>query len=253
MKASLTHSVEQYYKTGDLAHFMESASLLIMDYCRKRLSRDADTIGDFYLHFYERAGLCLERYKTRQNLPFNGYLATYLRHEFYNFRRKTKRRQINEYAEESIENARASNESATPEFEKAVENLAPEVRLAYRLHTGLRLNRFDLRLLIQKTGDARQAADLVAEMQVRLRKNYRRAEEQQIRVVALQKKIEENSGPMERLKRWKENAISSIKKSAIIFSVSEIARILGQNKSTISRKLRSARLQIQPGNLWQEA
>ncbi|MBE7437596.1 MAG: hypothetical protein HS115_04000 [Spirochaetales bacterium] len=236
---ALKESLEDYYRTGRADSFMHQSSAWIMQYCQNRLCHDPDVVGDFYLYFYERAHLCLDRYRIRQNLPFVGYLATYLRHEFYNFRRRSQKT-IETVLFESMEDLRSETTAPAPEAD--IEALPRDTRLAYKLHRGLRLHLTDLRQLIELCGDARRAAQVMTDFQLRLEANQGRARHLQERVIQLQRRIEKEDDTLRysRIRRFKDRALGLIGKTGIVFSVTDLSQIFGVNKSTISRKLKAA-------------
>jgi len=236
---ALDESLDDYYRTGKADSFMRHSSTWIMQYCQNRLCHDPDVVGDFYLYFYERAHLCLDRYRTRQNLPFMGYLATYLRHEFYNFRRRSQKT-VPTVLFETMEDLKAEETVQPPEAE--IEALPPDTRLAYKLHRGLRPHLADLKQLIALCGDARRAARVITDFQLRIEANRGRARHLEERVVQLQRRIEKESDTLRysRIRRFKERALSLLGKTAVVFSVTDLSQIFGVNKSTISRKLKAA-------------
>ena len=171
----------RYWSTGDLPDFMEQASPFIMRYCRRRLSKDDDLIGDFYVHFYERAPGCLEHYKSRQDIPFTGYLATYLRHEFLNYAKTSRNARYSETPtaeffgrERSMFSFSGADEQPdAPELppddsvDRLLEPLPLHVRLPIKLYHGLELNFEELHEIASVHETPIAAAQFVTEYRTR--------------------------------------------------------------------------------------
>lgn len=231
----------EYFRTESVQDFMHSCSTWIMNFARIRLTRDPDVAGDFYVFFYERAGRCLEAYKTRQHLPFTGYLATYLRHEFYNFIRLRRRQAISESPlDESRVEAPAPSAAESPVVDRLME-LPLDLRLPLKLHHGIDLSGAEIRAMALARGPQETQSMLreMARRKLTLFKEQEKLEERAARLNHLM-----HRSPDQRLRKWKERVLEALSRHKPVFSYAEIARLLGTSKSTVSRRIESARDQI---------
>lgn len=231
----------EFYRTESVQDFMHSCSGWIMNFARVRLTRDPDVAGDFYVFFYERAGRCLEAYKTRQHLPFTGYLATYLRHEFYNFIRLRRRKTVAESPlDESRVEAAASGSSDSHIVDRLME-LPMDLRIPLKLHHGIDLNGAELRAMALSRG-ASETQGMLREMARRKLTLFKEQEKLEERAARLNHLLHKSSD--DRLRKWKERVLEALSRHRPVFSYTEIARLLGTSKSTIARRIDSAREQI---------
>ena len=256
-----------YWDSGDIRQFMERASTWIMHFCRQRLNHDPDVIGDFYVYFYERADLCLETYKTRQDLPFTGFLATYLRHEFYNFIYPRRRYSVDECMTADILGLKMASEISYPItvterqilLEKMMHELASmpvAYRLPLKLTHGMELNCEEMRTMIAHCGSPRKAAHFLQEYN---RKRERRREKLmrlRNRVAHLNYMI--HASPRRKgistdaflWRKWKRRILTVIERQSAICSRSDIARLLRMNKSTVARRIDRAESKLRRGAVW---
>lgn len=244
-----------YWDTGDFSGLMEKISPWMIEFCKKRLHPDPDIVGDFYLYFFERTKICLERYKTRQHLPFTGYLATYLRHEYYNFIKPRRHQKLLEYKSEEIFGNSAfpdilsdteNRERLELELEGRIQLLSLSLRLPLKLQYGLQLNCEELRYLTGKSETPGFAAAFLIEFNHRkvktqkaLQKLYNRAAFLNYMINASPDRNDLRSNPIQ-WRRWKKRIEYAIEGRRIIYKQYEISHLLGINKSTVSRRIKRA-------------
>ncbi|MCE9599349.1 MAG: hypothetical protein K8S54_15400 [Spirochaetia bacterium] len=234
-----------YYESEDLPAFMDGCAKWIMRYVQIRLTRDPDMAGDFYLHFYENKGVaCLGAYKTRQDIPFTGFLAVYLRNEFSNFLRTRKRTQISAFPMEDF--SRLADVESVPDSrgDKLLDrmtDLSLELRIPLKLHYGMDLTAPELRMLAITRG-AEDASRLLRELARRRRQHLTVSERQINRAGRLNHLIHER--PSSRLQRWKSRVVQALGKPKPIFSYAEIGTFLGTSKTTVARRIETARAHL---------
>ena len=249
---------DQYWNTGDLRGFMAEASPFILRYCRRRLSRDDDLIGDFYVHFYERAHGCLERYKNRQDIPFTGYLATYLRHEFLNYTRAARNVQIRETPSAEIfgreqESRAAAASDAIPaldqKIDRSLERLPLQNRLPLKLYYGMELNIEELREIADRHSQPAEAAAFMAGYRRRRLQRSERNRRLEDRSAHLTYLIHRKPGTEEhrRWSRWKNRLNDMLLQKRGVMSIGELGRLFGVSKSTIARRMEQAQRMIRGG------
>ncbi|MCR9142242.1 MAG: hypothetical protein NXI24_08315 [bacterium] len=247
---------DRYWSTGDLRDFMAEASPFIMRYCRRRLSRDDDLIGDFYVHFYERAPRCLEHYKSRQDIPFTGYLATYLRHEFLNYVRSARQVEVHETPTAEFFGREAQSTAtsipATPHdlaIDRAVEALPLHTRLPLKLYYGMELNIAELQEIAELHSQPADAAAFMANYRARRLQRSERTRRIEDRSAHLTYLIHRRPGTEDRRRwsRWKNrlNDMLIIKRG--VMSTGELSRLFGVSKSTIARRMEQAQRVIRGG------
>ncbi len=260
----------QYWDVGSIRDFMEAAAPWIMDYCARRLDSDPDILGDFFVYFYERAETCLETYKSHQHIPFTGYLATYLRHQYMNFMRPRLYNRVAEFAVGDIYEADPSmyaNPDAEPpevkgestlkpggglrakeldRLNESLEKLSLEMRLPVKLFYGINLNRGELRAVVENSSSPAGAAEFMLEFNRRREALTNRLTRLRHRAAHLDYLIHSNpvrpgikAGPV-KWKRWKHRILKTINGERAVFSRADIAVLLGVNRSTISRRLERA-------------
>lgn len=275
---------DRYWKSEDLPAFMERASPFIMRYCRNRLTRDDDLIGDFYVHFYERAAGCLERYKSRQHIPFTGYFATYLRHEFLNYARSVRDTRyfekpvddLHEWsplaridatgrpgsghslvgASDKQDDEDATDDAQMAELTAAVDTLDPEARLALKLYHGMELHMADLQQLAKLSANPQAAAELVCEFRARLQRRRARLRKIEDRSAYLNYLIHRrpDDGPaVQRWSRWKQRLRETLAHDRGLMSTSEIGTLFRVSKSTVARRLARARKFLEENRTQPEA
>lgn len=231
----------EYYRSGSVQDFMHSCSAWIMDFARIRLTRDPDVAGDFYIFFYERADRCLAAYKTRQHLPFTGYLATYLRHEFYNFIRFRRTRSVQET---SLDETRLLDSRGPAPENHIVDRLMElplDLRLPLKLHHGIDLTGAELRSMAITRGPG-ETQSMLREMARRKLTLFKEQEKLEERAARLNHLLHQSAD--DRLRKWKERIVEALSRPKPVFSYAELARLLGTSKSTIARRIDSARDQI---------
>lgn len=229
-----------YYRTEDLREFMNASASWMMRYIQIRLTRDPDRAGDFYLHFYERAARCLEAYRSRQHLPFTGFLATYLRHEFMNFLRTAKTKEGSEVKADDMSYFPAADERPPSPESDVPADLPLNCRIPLKLHSGLHLNSEEIRSLAVELGPGATASLLKEAMQRRMSRD-RRTQKLEDRAARLNYLIHTSKAPASRLKKWKNRIVAMLDRPRPIFSYSELAERLGTSKTTISRRIDQAR------------
>ncbi|MEQ9364658.1 MAG: sigma-70 family RNA polymerase sigma factor [Leptospirales bacterium] len=248
---------DRYWSTGDLREFMAEASPFIMRYCRRRLSRDDDLIGDFYVHFYERAPGCLEHYKSRQNIPFTGFLATYLRHEFLNYARATRSEQVPETPtaeffgwDAQSRSESDARESRDLEIDQFVAELPVKTRLPLKLYYGMELNIEELREIARlhpRPGDAAEFMSAYRARRMRLSERTRKLEDRSAHLNYL---IHRRPGAEahRRWSRWKHRLNNMLLIKRGVMSIGELANLFGVSKSTIARRMEQAQRTIRGGS-----
>jgi len=256
-----------YWDTGDLRKFMERASPWILDFCYHRLNSDPDVVGDFYVYFYERATICLDKYKSRQHLPFTGYLATYLRHEYYNFIRPRSHCAVEATTIANIHGlegrSRMQNPFSESEKECAMNRIAEmmaalplRLRLPLKLHYGFDLNCEELRDLVSRAPSPGRAAEFLLEFNNRrdsLRKKIGRLRN---RAAHLNHLIHASPtrGDLDTdartWRRWKNRILGVLSRNRSVYTQGEIAGLLGVSRSTVSRRVARALEIIRGGELW---
>ncbi len=243
----------RYFEDGDLRHFMERASGWILDFCRYRLSRDPDLVGDFYVHFYERADLCLQKYRVRTYMPFTGYLATYLRREFFNFKRG-RRSPVHEVNAPEIFGEEATSSLQYPARGEAdplsrslqrIHELSLPARLPLKLYYGMNLDSAELRYIVEVHENPTSASAFLKEFHTRREKMRTRVRHLSDRAAHLSLLI--HSADMEgdpvaadRRRRWKRNLERVQSRDLHLFSLSELAVLLRLSKSAVSRRIQRA-------------
>ena len=275
---SLPHA---YWQSGDLPAFMAGASSFILRYCRARLSRDDDLVGDFYVHFYEKAPTCLEQYKSRQNYPFTGYLASYLRHEFLNFRRKVRESERMERPTADVitrgnrggllnfaADCNAEDDALAEMYEPSatdshsyfdgtlLANLPLRLRLPLKLYYGLELDLEELETVTRLHDTPAGAAAFLVDW--RQRRDRWNAEMQRLedRAAHLTYLLFHGTGPSgrkpqdtkrshERWSRWKRRLQERMYRNRGLMSTAELGALFGLSKSSIARRLQRALKLIQ--------
>lgn len=246
----------RFWQTGDLTAFMEGASPFILRYSRKRFCQDDDLIGDFYVHFYERAVGCLNHYQERQHIPFTGYLAKYLYNEFLNYirtrrshsQRETPAAEIYACARPDPDEADATG--APPEIDlrldRALQNLPVRLRLPLKLYYGLELNIEELRAIVERLNDPVAASNFLIDYRARRLRQSERMRWLEDRAAHLTYLIHRSpgSGQYRNWTRWKERLRRMVQQNRGILSVGELSQLLGASKSTIARRIEQAQSQI---------
>ncbi|MBL8019302.1 MAG: sigma-70 family RNA polymerase sigma factor [Leptospirales bacterium] len=241
----LKHLPRAYYESEDMAAFMNGCAPWILRYVQVRLTRDPDLAGDFYLHFYEKKGqACLKAYSTRQDIPFTGFLAVYLRNEFSNFLRTRKRKTIEAFPTEDL--SRLPNVESVPDSRgdrllDRLTDLPLELRLPLKLHYGMDLTAPELRALAISRGPE-DASRMLCEMASRRKAHLTRSEQRIDRAGRLNHLI--HARPSGRLHRWKDRIVQALEKPTPIFSYAEIGKFLGTSKTTIARRIDMARAHL---------
>ena len=249
---------ERYLGNKDLKEFMEGVSLWIFRFCYRRLNRDPDIVADFYVHFYEKAPLCMERYRERRDkTPFTGYFCAYIRHEFYNYIRPRNRENLrevrmNELATERIvgggEISRKveSQERYVRGLYTRIATLSEELRIPLKLHFGMELDSGELRILVRHSGSARRAQEFVADLNRRRERILDTMDKLQTRAAYLNYRIhsaEHRRDGREKprnWKRWKRRINGELSRKRSVFTLVEIGELLSVNKSTVYRRIERA-------------
>ncbi len=244
----LRHLPEQYWRDGDLGRFMEEASPLILSYCRRRLSRDPDLIGDFYVHFYERAPTCLEKFRARvDRQTFTGYLCTYVRHEFFNYLRARRQHSVDEFSAPEIfglagaAKPQASHSSLSARLYDSIDELPLESRLPLKLYYGVEPSLEELRALVETSGSASRAAELLDRMRRRRRHIGHQLQRCRDRIAYLSRMIHRSPADHPRQhnwKRWKDRLHESLERERPVLSLAEIGDLMQISKSTALRRIR---------------
>lgn len=234
---------------------MEEASPFILRYCRRRLSRDDDLIGDFYVHFYERAPGCLEQYKSRQDIPFTGYLATYLRHEFLNYARITRNAQVREtptaefFGREQTRTVSAPAATHDLAIDQILENLPLNTRLPLKLYYGMELNFEELHEIAGLHEEPSAAAAFMMKYRTRRLRLSERVRKLEDRSAHLTYLIHRQPGTdaHQRWSRWKHRLNDMLVLKRGVMSTGELSKLLGVSKSTVARRMEQAQRLIRGG------
>ncbi len=244
----LEHLPAYYWQAKDIGQFMQYASGFITNFIRRRLTGDPDLAADYYLHFYERAESCLIRFRERQHLPFAAYLATYLRHDFYNYMRAQKRRVIPKNLEADItifavrQRSAHSREKGQNRLMQLIESLPQETCLAVKLYHGFELNLSELRLFVEKSPSPAKAADFLASLRHRQKKGQERFNHLRARAAYLNHIMHVSAKEARKpdWNRWKHRIHRLCEHPPKLCTMIELADLLGVSKSTIARRMRHA-------------
>lgn len=248
-----------YQENRDFRLFMENISDFIFQFTRKRLNRDPDIVSDFFVHFYERAQACLDRYKNYQHLPFSGFLVTNIRHEFYNFIRKKRRSQIEMSPSEAILGMKSklelneqvihnSNDDDRHRLSRELVKLPMNQRLPVKLYFGLELGIEELQELLTFHPQSRNASVFLQDYRSRRAKRLEQLGRLQDRVRKLNHQIHsysiesdesQNKGLM--YKKWKDKIVEALQKERGIYSFQELGNLFLVNKTTIARRIEKAK------------
>lgn len=239
---TLGRAAEEYLATKDLRAFLEKSSGWILQYAQRRLHRDPDVIGDFFLHFYERAQICMDRYVEYRGGPFTGYLAVYLRHEFYNFIRFRRTHEVSEITTDEFFSLEQGDESrdrpVVEDLHRSLLTLPGPDRLLVKMYYGLELEAADLKQMCRQLGAGKAAAVLAEFRRRRERVRSKRRElEDKSRYIdhLIHSREKMKAGP--KLRNWKRRLERRMDNEPGIFSLSEIAQLFAISKSTASRRL----------------
>lgn len=241
---------ELYRRNGDIRLFMERASGWIMEYCHNRLSRDHDLVGDFYLHFYERADSCLQTYATRRHMPFTGFLATYLRREFFNFKRG-RRGLVREFSAPEFFGEYDGSPLDYPGDPDAdvlarglprLNALPVRDRLPLKLYFGFDLGAEELRYFVELQRCPLAASDFLKEFHARrerLRAKLARLNDRAAHLTLLIHSADDERDPRSAVRRreWKRRLDQVRGRRRSLYSLNELATLLRVNKSTVSRRI----------------
>lgn len=228
-----------YYRKQDIAAFMEKATPWIQFYTKKALAGDPDVQSDFYLYFYERANRCLEKYKSFPHIPFAGFLAIYLKHEFQNFRRK-KKAIIIDYVpvimHEKISKDPDLIDEAKTILLKLLENLPSHLKLPIKLYYGLELSENDLKEM--KLINQGYFQMILAIYHKRLEQRFTRLGKLVDRAANLHYQIVTDTyGNKKHLYKTKRNVEVLFKRDMNICRLSDLAVFFGISKTTLVRRI----------------
>ncbi len=232
-----------YYQLKDRNRLAEGIWGMVAQISRK-LAIDPDIAGDYCLHIYEKLDHCMKVYKTRRAIPFRAFLLRYLRNEYKNFTRLKVRRmpeeimykQLTWIIDERPECVLYSPYRIKPStkyhsFHRALHDLSDKHRIALKLYGGMELNLKELRLLIQNTGCSNRAAQFLLDKRKKKEGQTGDPYYPNRRLPAKQSGIE--------LKK-QASMMSSSSRSVKSCAMSRLSRLLGVNRSTMSRHLHEA-------------
>ena len=231
--------------TGSRQRLLEGATPFVIAYTRARLARDADLVGDFYVHFCERVDLCMELYRERQHIPVRAFLATFLRHEFMNFIRKRRRRTLKEEPHRAPVCDRGTNTVPTlVGLQRSLRKLDESDRLLVKLQYGLDPDLDDLKVLIKLAGGELAIHTLRRFRERKLASNDR-TRRLQDRASYLGQLLERGGSPeqAQNWRRWKTRIAQSLRRDGGLFTYGELEEIFGVGRSSVWRRLARA-LQI---------
>ena len=257
----LLPAARDFFATRDLAAFFESVSPWIIDYAGRRLNRDPDIVGDFYVHVYDRVPEYLRDYQSRQeSVPFTAFFAVCLRNEFMNFIRA--RRRAAPLEQEWSENMQpqkgahalprtlrppeGEHRLLTSLFFQRLDRLPLRLRLPVKLTHGLDPDRDELRELVRLLGGAEPASAVVYEFHRRREVRSRRLRRLEDRIAHLSYLIDSYErrpdlrGTPRQWSRWKARLHRVLCAQHPLFSLGELGGIFGRNKSTIMRRVERA-------------
>ena len=242
-----------YYSARDRNQLAEGIWTMVAQ-ISCRLTPDPDIAGDYRLHIYEKLEHCMKIYETRRGTPFRAFLVHYLRNEYKNFRRLKARRTSVEIMyqqptwlvdEQSIRISSSPLHSQTNSrynsFHRALRELSDKHRIVLKLYGGMELNLKELRLFIQSTGCSHRAAQFLLDKRSRNEKSKKRWNTQGEKAAYLY--------PINKTSPVKHPHIDLQKQASLIQAhttsskhceVSRISRLLGVNRSTVSRHLHEA-------------
>ena len=231
--------------TGSRQRFLEGATPFVIAYTRARLARDADLVGDFYVHFCERVELCMELYRERQHIPVRAFLATFLRHEFMNFIRKRRRRTLKEERHRApVYDRDAGGLPGLITLQRSLRKLDENDRLLVKLQYGLDPELDDLKVLVSLAGGP-LAIDTLRRFRERKLACNDRARRLQDRASYLGQLLGRGGSPeqAQNWRRWKTRIARSLRRDGGLFTFAELEEIFGIGRSSVWRRLARA-LQI---------
>ncbi len=259
-----------YYQTGDLSAFLEATSGWIVSYAARRLSRDPDTVGDFYVVAYEQIPGYLEDYRKRREVPFTAFFTVCLRNEFMNFIRARRRReltqdtwtdqllpQVGARSPLPILSAEAADLHISGVLFRHLDELPLPLRLPVKLTHGLDPDREELRELVRLLGGPSPASRLMSEFHRRREARRRKLRRLEDRVAHLSYLIDGMDchglgGGVQRWSRWKARIHRVLAAHHPLFSLSELGAMYRRNKSTMLRRLQRAVELLRDAHSWQD-
>lgn len=253
---------------------MEAVSHWVLGYASRRLNRDPDVVGDFYVHVYDKVPRFLADYEQREDLatPFTGFFALCLRHEFMNFirnrRRATFQEQVFSEMAAPVSMLRAgfgfygdhprlgpaagpshqipthvSPERVNSWIYRQIDELPMRLRLPVKLVHGLDPDAGELRELIRLTGGPGPASRWLFEfhrrreaLSLRLGRLADRAAHLSVLIDSFDRRSDLTGDPRT-YARWKNRLARALRGPHPLFSLKELGQLFGKNKTTMMRRL----------------
>ena len=259
----LLPAARQFYSTGDLSAFFEAVSSWMVAYVGRRLNRDPDIVGDFYVHVYDHVPEFLRDYETRPaEVPFTAFFSVCLRNEFMNFIRPRRRAAPGEeeWSENMQPQGRAHHAGRAPQaaevdqrrfsaqFYRRLDLLPLRLRLPVKLTHGLDPDRDELRELVRLSGGPDRASQVVCEFHWRREARARKLRRLEDRLAHLSYLIDSYArrpdlrGTPAQWSRWKGRVHRALTEDHPLFSLAELGALFGRNKSTMLRRVERALL-----------
>ena len=245
----LDHVPELYYQFQNLPQAMEEVWQLVV--CSTRsLTTDKDIIGDFCLYFYEKLPTCFEVYRKNSRAPFAPFLVKFLKFQFYNYIRHRRNRDIQESLHGELSFFSQMNDhsfiscSGAKEdkcnLDEALKNQPDSLRVLFKIYLGFELDITELKLLINKVECPKRVAEFMQESRLRKEKKREKSIKHQnyithLNTLLFQEKTKQKTNLLQHKKRRIEKLLQ--RESNHTCEISRIARLLGVNKSTISRRI----------------
>lgn len=238
-----------YLNNNNLNDFLEVSFPVLQSYTTNILNRDPDIAGDFLLFFYERLPVILERYRSRIENPFTAYLFKCMKFEFYNFRRKEKRKTLNHFLAADIGESYHPGGLLPPEEEEGipedeirdlVKKLPARIQIVIRLYFGIAFDKNEGAHLLKSCGSDQINLDIDKLFEIKKDKRDEELQRVRERMNRLEYLIQEDRASDQQryqmIQRWKHRLQKKLESDWPVFRLSEIARVLNISRSTVYRR-----------------
>ena len=255
-KEVIEAAYKKYILTGKIGTFMEGTSDYVHSFIKRNLNDDEDIACEFYLHFYEKAERFMEKFEMRDGSPISAFLARYLKNEYMNFIRKKRNRSITEVTgmDSLLLSVPACTHQAIQErvrIESLHEQLALlplKLRLPLKMYFGMDLNLKELHNLTVQNENREGITFLLNKYQMKKEKVHTRQIALLNRAARLNYMINRETLDPGRVQRWislKKQIEIRLKKTPPVTSLHELSMIFGLNKSSMSRRIKKAMMEIE--------
>ena len=255
-KDLLENAYNRYLTTGNIRTFMEGTSDYTLTFIKRNLNDDEDIACEFYLHFYEKSERFMEKFEMRDGSPIAAFLSRYLKNEYMNFIRKKRNRSITELT--GMDSLLLSVPSCTQhavEERVRIESLHEQLsllplklRLPLKMYFGMDLNLKELHNLTVQNGDPEGTAVLLKKYNEKKEKIHLRQLALINRAARLNYMINSESVNLIRVQRWislKKQIELRLQRISPVTSLHELSLIFGLNKSSMSRRIKKAMVEIE--------